>query len=154
MNDRRPLVELLRSASAQLTVLDSILDAEYRLLERRDLGTYDVLMERKLAAVEQAGTLEANLLSELGLQPGARIHEALATAVGTVPEFADDWQRFSTLIKQCADKNAINGAIVHSKRASITKLLHILHGCGTNASVYGPNAKVSETVATVCLATV
>ncbi len=143
MKDSQSVVTWVREAIEVLSHLDGLLDAEFSALERRDSDGHLQIAQEKQRAIDVLAAGEALLLSTDERERGVSLQDVIRRAFEADTASTSSYRRFRELSRLCAEKNAVNGAIIEAKRTYTSKLLHILHGA-TDASVYGRDARVAE----------
>jgi flagella synthesis protein FlgN len=133
------LREALERQIALAGDLRQVLEAEGQALGKRDADTLETLAQRKGALVrelEALGLARAEALGPAASQanPG-RVAERLAQ--GGASELSTLWRRGDALLRDCRERNEVNGRTITLLGAYAERALRVLLGPSEHGEVYG-----------------
>ena len=142
------LNQLNQQLNALLGELIAALESEHELLLQPNSEelTETALVKKQLSdhinTIDQQRT---QLIKQTGLKNNKQDLTRLSEiACAHVPDFSENWQATEQLIKQCADKNQVNGIIMENNRRNIESRLSILRGQPLSADSYTSNGRKSS----------
>lgn len=135
--------------------LNTLLQDERRLLERRDVKALDQLLGQKaglLARMEKNDQARRQHLQEAGFETDRGGLQACCQYLDSqrqapAPASSEDEQPASmeslcealfAALAQCREATAVNANIVHRSRSNNTRLLNLMRGGDTRPDVYNP----------------
>ena len=137
MSDRSVLLKKLSTHLAQEVVLlgqvFSALEKEHQYLSEKALEQLSSAVANKSAALsefEQAVAIRMDTLAELGLDlentPHSHSLKLIQECGNELPEILAHWSTLESLLQQCQEQNAINGAIIEISSHSLQTAYSIL----------------------------
>lgn len=143
------LLHLFTSDIGTAEQLLELIDAEFQALGQRDLPSLDKLLGDKqplLAQLQQHGNERSQLLHAAGLSADREGLAALAARSSLGAELLARSEELSALLQRCQDANLRNGRLIRANKATVSKMLGILHG-GETPGLYdsrGGTARISQ----------
>lgn len=143
------LLHLFTSDIGTAEQLLELIDAEFQALGQRDLPSLDKLLGDKqplLAQLQQHGNERSQLLHAAGLSADREGLAALAARSAIGAELLARSEELSALLQRCQDANLRNGRLIRANKATVSKMLGILHG-GETPGLYdsrGGTARISQ----------
>ena len=125
------LLHLFTSDIGTAEQLLELIDAEFQALGQRDLPSLDKLLGDKqplLAQLQQHGNERSQLLHAAGLSADREGLAALAARSALGAELLARSEELSALLQRCQDANLRNGRLIRANKATVSKMLGILHG--------------------------
>ncbi|WP_322978298.1 flagella synthesis protein FlgN [Pseudomonas sp. C11] len=143
------LLHLFTSDIGTAEQLLELIDAEFLALGQRDLPSLDKLLGDKqplLAQLQQHGNERSQLLHAAGLSADREGLAALAARSALGAELLARSEELSALLQRCQDANLRNGRLIRANKATVSKMLGILHG-GETPGLYdsrGGTARIAQ----------
>ncbi len=138
---RSRLISVLNNCVAEAVLLRQSLEDERRALESQDLDALHAAADKKTRSVQRLQTLETER-RRLCVESGVSDHNgdmgALAAAnVG----IAEGWNRLMSVVSECNQLNATNGAVISLRRNQFETSLTVLRGGSADTEFYGRDGK-------------
>lgn len=150
----RNLVECLQKDEKELKHLETALRKEREALQNRDLKLLEDVIKVKtslLTSLEQRAKQKMQILIALGYTPNRM----------TIDEFLIDlknqpliriWEYIRKKLRDCQSSNAVNGKVVSHSQMRVNKMMQIVRGQNSQASLYTASGKERSTPGTYRIA--
>lgn len=146
MTERTALIQQLSEQLAQeetfLRQFYDVLLEEHDALSEHDRIHLEQVVHNKqslLDQFQQAINKRMETLRQLGMSEEATpdvIDEFFKGCSSDIPEIMESWNTLQTLLTDCKEKNAANGAIIEVSTHSVQTALSILHGKAGSTDLY------------------
>jgi len=136
---KKDLIEnILNKILSELNGLFILLNKEKELLAISDFDNIAAIAEQKKQIITNIEVNDAKFKAMLKTQDyaatGKSIHDIITE---NIPGSVYLWIEIEKLLKQCKDKNSINGIILANNRRQIQESIAILQGQSNEVLIYG-----------------
>lgn len=125
------LSDMLRTDTAAIIELKSLLEQERQLLETRQLQGLQAIIDRKdnlLGQLRFSAKQREQILGAAGLSTDLAGWEAFLLRDGSTRFLIPEWQKITQTFIECQKANEINGKMIGRSKQTLNHLLNLLRG--------------------------